>query len=88
MSPRPPDNQKKERRGKMPPVPENICALLNQHQKDALREVENQGWRLAFVRRPILDDPMVVVTDQDRSRYAVVERNGHINVNAPIQLRD
>lgn len=87
MSSKPSDGQKTERRGRMSPVPENICALLNQKQKDALREVENQGWTLAFVRRPILEDPTVVVSDADGSRFAVVDRSGTVDMDAPIRLR-
>lgn len=80
-------NDKSDRRGTMPPVPENLCAFLNQDQKNALRQIENFGWRLAFVRRPMFEPMMIVVESPDGGSHAVIERDGEINKETKIILR-
>jgi hypothetical protein len=77
----------KERRGHKLAVPSNIASLLNDEQSLALRKVENFGWELAFVRRPLFEDPVPVVVSPDRRQYAVIEADGGLNHAPDIRLR-
>ena len=76
-----------ERRGRTPPIPPGFEAMLNQDQKNALRNVENFGWQMAFVRRPLFDDPIFVVTSPDHQRYAILESSGEVNMEPEIVVR-
>lgn len=76
-----------ERRGRMPPIPSGFEAMLNQDQKNALRNVEKFGWQLAFVRRPMFEQPTFVVTSPDRQNYAILESSGELNREPQIVIR-
>jgi hypothetical protein len=76
-----------DRRGRMPAVPTNVGAMLNQDQKNALRKVENFGWQLAFVRRPAFQTPMFVVQSPDGVRHALLEGDGQVDMNPSLVLR-
>lgn len=76
-----------ERRGKMPPIPPDFESLLNQEQRNALRNIENFGWRLAFVRRPMFEAPLLVVASPDQQRYATLESDGEVNMEPQLILR-
>jgi len=76
-----------DRRGRMPAIPPNYATMLNQEQKNALRNIENFGWQLAFVRRPPFESPLFVVSSPDRQRYGVIESDGEVNMNPSLILR-
>ena len=76
-----------ERRGRMPPIPPGFEAMLNQDQKNALRNVENFGWQLAFVRRPVFEEPIFVVISPDQQRYAILDGDGEVDMNPQIVVR-
>jgi len=42
-----------EKRHKQDPVPSNLDQFLNQMQMMTLNKIENFGWHLWFVRRPL-----------------------------------
>ena len=66
-----------KRRGELP-IPINLKEYLNQDQLYALRQMESFGWRIAFVRRPAFQTPMIVVTNSEGTRFGVLERDGSI----------
>lgn len=76
-----------ERRGKMRAVPLNYRSMLNQDQKNALRNIEKFGWQLAFVRRRTFESPVFVVSSTDRQRFAIIEGNGEVNIDPDLVLR-
>lgn len=77
-----------ERRSKVMPVPLDYQSMLNTEQKNALRNVENFGWELTFVRRPLFQDPMFIVFSPDHQQYAVLEDDGEINRHSDVVVRD
>jgi len=79
---------KDERRSKMQPIPPDYQSMLNAEQKHALRNVENFGWELAFVRRPLFQEPVFIIFSPDHHRYAVVEDDGEINRRPDIAVRN
>jgi hypothetical protein len=76
-----------ERRGSKAALSTNVNAVLNQDQSLALRKIENFGWQLAFIRQPVFEQPIAVVVSPDRTRYAVLESDGEVNMNPDIKLR-
>ncbi len=76
-----------DRRGTRYAVPANLDVLLNQDQTLTLNKIENFGWRLAFVRQPLFETPIVVVTSPDRDRFGILEADGGINMHPDIVVR-
>lgn len=70
------------------PVPENITRFLNELQILALRRVENFGWRLQFIRRPLFQEPVVVVIDGEGKKIGILEDDGRINMAPDIKIRE
>ena len=75
-----------KRRGELP-IPINLKDYLNQDQMFSLRQMESFGWHLAFVRRPMFQTAMAVVTNDAESVYGVLEQDGSINTDTPVHLR-
>ncbi len=76
-----------ERRGGKAPVPSDLEQLLTQDQLLSLHRVEEFGWQLAFVRRPLFQSPVTVVTNPGHQRFAVLEEDGEINQSPDIVIR-
>ena len=69
------------------PVPESLQKYLNDAQMSELRTIENFGWKIKFVRRPLFQDPVVIVAHPDGSSICALEEDGTINHNPDIILR-
>ena len=52
-----------------------------------LVELEQFGWALKFVRRPLFQPSIPVVFDADRKRYAVLEVDGSLNEQPGFDIR-
>jgi hypothetical protein len=76
-----------ERRIGKEPIPKNPERLLSETQALALHQIESFGWHLEFLRRPLFQDPVVVVVNADRSQRGVLEEDGRINMEPDIKLR-
>ncbi len=76
-----------ERRGGKIPIPADLDQLLTQDQLLALNRVQEFGWQLAFVRRPLFQAPVTVVTSPEHQRFAVLEEDGEINQSPDIVIR-
>lgn len=77
-----------DRRGNQKAIPIDLARYLNQLQLVALHSLENFGWHLWFVRRPLFMQPIVVVTNKDASELAVLEEDGSVNMRPSLQLRN
>ncbi len=60
---------------------------LNDDQLLTLAELEGFGWELKFIRRPMFQEPVAVVFDSDRKRFAVLEPDGTLNENPGFDIR-
>ena len=60
---------------------------LNEEQLMTLRELERFGWELKFVRRPLFQDPIPVVTDGDRKVFSILNADGSLNEHPKLTLR-
>ena len=69
------------------PVPDEPLEYLNEAQRFTYHRMKASGWRIKFIRRPMYQNPVCVMTDPDDSTLAVIERNGFLNRHPDIPLR-
>lgn len=74
-------------RGRQSPVPENLTYFLSEGQLSALDDLGNRGWRVLFIRRPLFEQPTVVVTNPTLNGYAAIEIDGTLNFEPRLLLR-
>lgn len=77
-----------EKRSGLAPVPRNLDQILNENQMTSLRQIENFGWQLHFVRRPLFQEPVVVIVSAEGDRFGTLERDGRIEIKNQFDLRD
>jgi hypothetical protein len=76
------DNRKGDK-----PIPDNLKEVLNNMQLMALQKAEGFGWKLKFVRRPLFQEVVPVITSPAGDRFGVLESNGEINMHPNTQIR-
>lgn len=76
-----------QRRDEMP-VPLNLRNILSQQQLTSVQQMPLFGWRLAFVRRAKNCELQVVVVNNRRDRFALLEQDGTINTARKISIRE
>ena len=76
-----------EKRTGESPVPDNLEDYLNGEQVRALRQIENFGWELKFVRRPLFQEPIAVIINTDGDRVGTLEADGRIDLQQNFELR-
>lgn len=76
-----------DKRGTKTPVPDNIVGLLTEEQMLTMRQLANFGWQVAFIRRPLFQEVVVVVTRDHGDEIGVLEPDGKLNLEAGITLR-
>jgi hypothetical protein len=76
-----------DKRKWLPPVPDNLERLLSLNQFRALSVVTKYGWKLAFVRREMLEEAIPVIVNSSGDKYAEIETMGGINLNPGIKMR-
>ena len=77
----------KDKRNCEVPVPDNLGDYLNEAQMQSLRWVEDFGWRLAFIRRPLFMDVVPVVVSDDGRKFGVLQEDGSINTQHDLLIR-
>jgi hypothetical protein len=65
-----------------------LRAGLNAKQLATIATMEQLGWTLRFVRRPMFQEPVPVMFDRTGERTAVIESDGHANGEHGLILRD
>ena len=65
-----------------------LRAGLTPAQVSAITTLEQFGWTLRFVRRPLFRDPVPVLFDKTGSRWLVVDGDGGLDENPGFELRD
>jgi hypothetical protein len=78
----------KEKRHGNDPIPENLEDWLTQDQLDALNQVGNFGWQLKFIRRPVFQDPIVILISNNGEKIGLLEKDGRIKMDPDITIRD
>jgi hypothetical protein len=77
----------KDKRYTEVPVPDNLDDYLNADQLHSLRRVEDFGWHLKFIRRPLFQDIVAVVVSADGAKQGVLEADGNINMEHELMIR-
>lgn len=80
-------SQKDDARGSRSALPIDVSYYLSEVQRIALHSLENFGWELAFIRRPLFVPPVVVVKNSEQSKYAVLEEDGSVNLSPVAKWR-
>ena len=70
------------------PVPDDVNDYLNEAQLAELKTIEGFGWKLKYIRRPVFQQPVIIVTSQDGSSIGILEEDGRLNLDANIDTRD
>ncbi|MFC3660344.1 hypothetical protein [Luteimonas notoginsengisoli] len=78
----------RERRQRQDPDTATLRAGLTPAQLHALATLEQFGWTLRFVRRPLFRDPVPVVFQRDGRRFVVLEADGTLNEAPDLVIRD
>ena len=78
----------RERRQSSDRVYNSLEAHLNPVQMVALHQIENFGWSLKYVRKPLFMDPVPIVFHTSMKSYAVLEFDGTLNQGAAVALRN
>jgi len=76
-----------EKRKGMPPIPGDLPEILNDYQIISLHQIENFGWRLHFVRRPLFQDPVVVIINAEGDKLGTLEADGRIEIRHQFDVR-
>ena len=69
-------------------IPDDLGKVLNPAQMRSLRQIENFGWQLVFIRQPLFQEPIPVVINSKGDRIGILEADGRINLQAAITLRE
>jgi len=76
-----------DQRGTRAALPADVFFYLNDVQRIAMQSLQNFGWHLAFIRRPLFMAPLVVVRNGERTKLAVLEADGTVNMSPAIRWR-
>lgn len=77
-----------EKRGSDTPIPEHVKSYLNDAQMAELHKIERFGWSLTYIRRPLFQEPVIVVTDAGGKSLGVLEDDGRLNLEPDIDTRE
>jgi hypothetical protein len=72
--------QNLDKRGSQEPIPRNLDQYLTSLQLQSLDHLQDFGWQLAFVRRPLFEMPTVVLLSPEGKQYATLEEEGSLNL--------
>jgi hypothetical protein len=77
-----------EKRTGIQPVPDDVISFMNEEQLLAYHSLERFGWYIKFIRRPMFQRPVCVLSNPDGTVNAVLEDDGTINESPDIIIRD
>lgn len=69
------------------PILDDVKNYLNDAQQAELNTIEGFGWNLKFIRRPLFQETVVVVTNPDGSSIGILEEDGRLNLEPNIKIR-
>ena len=76
-----------ERRSEENLVHESLHEVLNETQLLTLSTVEEFGWVLAFIRRPLFQDIVPVLLHPDNNILGTLEVDGELKTQSEIKFR-
>ena len=69
-------------------VPSNLEDYLTAEQMRAFHVMQDFGWRMYFVRRPLFQHPTAVMINDEGTRIGLLEEEGHFDMNPVVELRN
>ena len=75
-----------KRRGDSP-LPDNLEQVLNEAQRQALPGVRLAGWKLCFLRRPMFQEPVLVLHHPLENHTAILDTDGKIRRRPDLRMR-
>lgn len=76
-----------ERRQRQAAIPAHLEQVLNALQLQTLHQMENFGWELEFIRRPLFAPVVPVLLHHDNQHVAVIRDDGELDTEPEIELR-
>lgn len=76
-----------ERRTGLEAVPKDMRSRLTEIQRYTLANLENFGWSVRFVRRPLFQDQVVVLVDPAGRQHAILREDGSIDRDMDFEIR-
>ena len=70
------------------PIPDHVKSYLNEDQLAELHKIERFGWKLTYIRRPLFQEPVIVVTDAGGKSIGILEDDGRLNLEPDIDTRE
>ena len=78
----------REQRIGISPVPEILEEALNEAQIHTLKRMENFGWELKFIRRPLFQDVLPVLIHLDNNKFGVLNEDGTLDMSRDLNVRE
>ena len=78
----------KDKRKGLKPIPKNIKEHMNEEQLLKLSSINKFGWEIKYIRRPLFQDPVIVVINAEGGSIGILEQDGRLNLESSIQLRE
>ena len=69
------------------PIPVNLNEFLTIEQRIALNNIASFGWDLYFIRRPLFQEPIVIIRRMPDGDYKQIEPDGTI-IKPNITIRE
>lgn len=76
-----------DKRKGLDPIPENLNFYLSEEQLRALPGLERRGISVFAVRRPLFQEPVVIMKFLSRRGYGVLLKNGDVDYFPDIVVR-
>ena len=69
-------------------LPDNLKEILNEAQQQALSGIEYSGWEPRFLRRPLFQEPVLVLHNPNDGRMGILDRDGCIKIQPDLKVSD
>jgi hypothetical protein len=76
-----------EKRNRLKPIPDDVRKYLNDAQQAQLNTIEGFGWNLKYIRRPLFQESVVVVSDPNGTLLGILEEDGRLNMESDMGMR-
>lgn len=70
------------------PVPEHPENYMNTAQLAELHKIERFGWTIKYLRHPLFQDSVIIVSNADGSSIGILEEDGRLNLEPDITIRE
>ena len=70
------------------PISEDLEKLLNPAQLQALSGMKYSGWEVRFLRRPLFQEPVLVVQNANDGRIGILNKDGLIKIQPYFKVRE